>query len=172
MLNVSTGSQPHALQTPCFSTCHPDILRKYPAINIQNTISYLLNPLLDVPEPCPPCSRPAPRLAPYCQPAPPRARPASGGSRRGRAPPRPPCRGGRGPGHQESSSRLAPWWTPYAIQPKRHSLQATTPTKAKTRPARTSRFFALSGPRSGPALAPGAAPWPSSCITNCSQRKH
>ena len=50
-----------------------------------------------MPEPCPPCSRPGPRPAPKCQPAPPRARTESGGPRRGRAPPQPPCRGGHGP---------------------------------------------------------------------------
>ena len=37
--SVSTGSQPHALQTPCFNTCHPDILNKCTAIEIQNPMS-------------------------------------------------------------------------------------------------------------------------------------
>ena len=39
MLNVSTGSQPHTLQTPGFNTSHPDRLHKYPGMNIQNPIS-------------------------------------------------------------------------------------------------------------------------------------
>ena len=33
------------LQTPCFNTCHPDILQKYPAVKIQNRMS--TNPPLE-----------------------------------------------------------------------------------------------------------------------------
>ena len=40
--DVSTGSQPLTLQTPCFNNCRADMLQNYPAIQIE---PYLLNPI-------------------------------------------------------------------------------------------------------------------------------